>query len=160
MIEMEIRGLAVDPATSMPIVILKDKEGKRTLPIWVDALEADAITMELKGMVAPQPLTHDLIKSIIEGLQGRITQVCVHDLRDNTFFAQIIISRGKKKVNIDARPSDALALALRTRVPIYVSEEVFEGVSGINGFKGKGETEKLRGFLANLKPEDFGKYRM
>ena len=160
MIEMKIKGVAVDPTISMPIVILKDKEGKRTLPIWVDVFEASAIAMELKGMVAPRPLTHDLIKSIIEGLQGRVTQVCVHDLRDNTFFAKIIISRGKKKVNIDARPSDALALALRTRVPIYVSEEVLEGVSGIDGLEGKEETEKLRSFLANLKPEDFGKYKM
>lgn len=160
MIEMKIKGVAVDPTTSMPIVILKDKDGKKTLPIWVGIFEANAITIELEGMVAPRTLTHDLIKSIIEGLQGKVIQVCIHDLRDNTFFAKIIISRGKKKVKIDARPSDALALALRTGVPIYVSEEVLRDVSRIEGLEGKEKTGKLRRFLSNLKPEDFGKYKM
>lgn len=160
MIEMKIKGVAVDPATSMPIVILKDKDGRKTLPIWVSVFEANAIAMELEGMVASRPLTHDLIKSIIEGLQGKVTQVCVHDLRDNTFFAKIVISRGKKKVKIDARPSDALALALRTGVPIYVSEEVLEDVSRIEGLEGKEKIKDLRSFLANLKTEDFGKYKM
>lgn len=160
MIEMKIKGVIVDSVTSMPIVILKDEEGKRTLPIWVDILEASALAMELEGMVTPRPFTHDLIKSIIEGLQGKVTQVCVHGLRNDTFFAKITISRGKKKINIDARPSDALALALRTGVPIYVSEEVIKGVSGINRPGGNEETEKLRNSLANLKAEDFGKYKM
>ncbi len=160
MIEMKVRGVTVDPITSMPIVILKDKEGKRTLPIWVGVFEAGAIAMELEGIVAPRPLTYDLIKSIIEGLQGKVTQVCVHGLEDHAFFAKITISRAKKKVNIDARPSDALALALRAGVPIYVSEEVFKGISGIDGLKGREDAGKLRGFLANLKAEDFGKYEM
>ena len=160
MIEMKISGVGVDPITSMPIVILKDKEGKKTLPLWVGVFEANAIAMELEGMVAPRPLTHDLIKSIIEGLQGKVTQVCVYDLRDNTFFAKIIISRGKRKIEIDARPSDALALALRTGVPIYVSEEVLGNMFRVGKVEGKEEEEKLRRFLANLKPEDFGKYKM
>lgn len=161
MIEMKIRGVTVDPATSMPIVILKDKEGKRTLPIWMGVFEAGAIAMELEGVVAPRPLTYDLIKSIIEGLQGKVSQVCVHSLQDHTFFAKITISQGKKKIiNIDARPSDALALALRAGVPIYVSEEVIKGKSGIDGLQGKEEAGKLKSFLANLKMEDFGKYEM
>ncbi|NOX97871.1 MAG: bifunctional nuclease family protein [Nitrospirae bacterium] len=160
MIEMKIKGVTVDPVTSMPIIILKDKEGKRTLPIWVGVFEAGAIALELEGMIAPRPLTHDLIKSIIEGLQGRVTQVHVYSLRDNTFFAKIVICRGKKKVNIDARPSDALALALRTGVPIYVSEEALDDISKFDRFEEGEEIEKLKLFLANLKPEDFGKYKM
>ncbi len=160
MIEMKIKGVAVDPDTGMPIVILKDKGEKRTLPIWVDVFEASAIAMELEGTVAPQPLPQDLIKSIIEKLQGKLTHVCVHALRDNTFFAKITIARGKKKVNIDARPSDALALALRTGVPIYVSEEVIRNVTGIDSLKGKEDVENLRSFLVNLKMEDFGRYKM
>jgi len=157
---MKVKGVAVDPGTSMPIVILKDKEGKRTLPIWMGIFEASAIAMELEGIVAPQPLTHDLIKSIIEGLQGKVIQVCVYGLRDNAFFAKIVIARGKKTVNIDARPSDALALALRTGVSIYVSEEMLKDLSGMDKLKGQEETEGLRSFLANLKSEDFGRYKM
>ncbi len=160
MIEMKIKGVAVDPATGMPIIILKDNDGKRTLPIWVGAFEASAIAMELQGMVASRLLTHDLIKSIIEGLQGKVIRVWVHDLRDNAFFTKIIISRGKKRIDIDARPSDALVLALRTGVPIYVSEEVLKDMSGMDGIKGEEEMEKLRNFLASLKSDDFGRYKM
>ncbi len=158
MLEMEVAEIILDPTTNMPIVILKSKEGKGVLPIWVGIFEALAISQGLKGIHTPRPLTHDLIKLIVENLKAKIIKVGVTDLQGNTFFAQITLKVRGKTINIDARPSDAIAIALRTKVPIYAAEKVIKGARTVDRLQ---EIEKEnKHFLENLEEGDFGKYKM
>jgi len=160
MIKMTVRGIALDPLTNMPIIILKDADDKRALPIWVGIFEANAIALELEKISTPRPMTHDLIKNILDGLGASVQQVVVNDLKDNTFFAVIEISVNGNVVNIDSRPSDAIALALRVNAPIFVAEKVVTRAKSIEVSDEKEEADRWREWLENLKPEDFGRYKM
>jgi bifunctional DNase/RNase len=159
-IEMTVKGLTLDPLTNMPIVILKDMEDKRVLPIWIGLFEANAIALELEKISTPRPMTHDLIKDIITGLNATVTKIVVNDLKNNTFYAVIHLSLDGNNIVVDSRPSDAIALALRIGAPIYVSAEVVNKAKSIDMSKESEETDQLKEWLENLRPEDFGKYQM
>ena len=162
-LEMKVRGLALDPMSNMPIIILRDEDDKRSLPIWVGIFEANAIALELEKIATPRPLTHDLIKNIREAIDARVVKVMVTDLKDNTFFAVLHLQVGETEYTVDSRPSDAIALALRVAAPIFVDEDVVRKAKSIEVTK-EGETvkaddpERLREWLENIKPEDFGKF--
>jgi len=160
LIRMSVRGIALDPITNMPIIILKDVEEKRALPIWVGIFEANAIALELEKIATPRPMTHDLIKNILDGLGATVQQIVVNDLKDNTFFAVIEVNYNGNMVSIDARPSDAIALALRVNAPIFVTEKVVSKAKSMDIADEKEETDRWKEWLENLKPEDFGKYKM
>ena len=160
MIRMTVRGIALDPITNMPIIILKDQEEKRALPIWVGIFEANAIALELEKIATPRPMTHDLIKNILEGLGASVQQIVVNDLKDNTFFAVIEVTYNGNVVNIDSRPSDAIALALRLNAPIFVTEKVVSKAKSMDIAEEKEDSDRWKEWLENLKPEDFGKYKM
>jgi len=160
MIKMTVRGIALDPLTNMPIVILKDPEDRRALPIWVGIFEANAIALELEKVATPRPMTHDLIKHILDGVGITVQQVIVNDLKENTFYATIELVHNGSVVTIDSRPSDAIALALRVNAPIFVTEKVVTQAKNIEVSEEKEETDRWKEWLENLKPEDFGKYKM
>jgi bifunctional DNase/RNase len=160
LIKMTVRGIALDPITNMPIVILKDPEERRALPIWVGIFEANAIALELEKVSTPRPMTHDLLKNILEGLGITVQQIIVNDLKENTFYATIELNYNGSVVSIDSRPSDAIALALRVNAPIFVTENVVTQAKNIEVSEEKEETDKWKEWLENLKPEDFGKYKM
>ena len=160
LIEMMIRGLMVDPVTNMPIVILRDKEGERVLPIWVGIFEANAIAIQVENIETPRPMTHDLLRNIIEDLNGAVERIVVCDLKDNTFYALIHLQLAGKAVIVDARPSDAIALALRVRAPILVDESVIDDAKMIDFSPEKEDSERLSKWLESLEPEDLGKYKM
>ncbi|MFV1952055.1 MAG: bifunctional nuclease family protein [Nitrospinota bacterium] len=161
-LEMKVEGLTLDPITNMPIIILKDLTGKKALPIWVGVFEANAIALEMEQVSTPRPMTHDLIKNIIDGLDAKIDHVMVNDLKDNTFYAVISIVLNGNKFNIDSRPSDAIAVALRAKAPIYVAEKVIEEAKSIDLSESikDDDSEQWKKWLENLNPEDFGKYEM
>lgn len=159
-IEMTIKGLMIDPITKMPIVILKDKEGNRILPIWVGIFEANAIALQIENIATPRPMTHDLLKNVLGGLEANVQKIVVCELKDNTFYAMIYLSRNGQVIAVDARPSDAIALALRTKSPIFVEESVVEGAKGMDLTMDTTDSEKLQKWLENLNPEDLGKYKM
>jgi uncharacterized protein len=160
-VEMKVRGLALDPVSNMPIIILRDEEEKRSLPIWVGIYEANAIALELEKISTPRPMTHDLIKNIVESVEAKIEKVVVNDLRDNTFFALIHLRLGEEEITVDSRPSDAIALALRAGAPIFVDDDVVRRAKSVEvAPKESDDQEKLKEWLENLKPEDFGKYKM
>jgi bifunctional DNase/RNase len=160
-VEMKVRGLALDPVSNMPIIILRDEEEKRSLPIWVGIFEANAIALELEKISTPRPMTHDLIKNILESVEAKVEKIVVNDLRDNTFFALIHLRLGDEEITVDSRPSDAIALALRAGAPIFVDEDVVRRAKSVEiAPKESDEQEKLKEWLENLKPEDFGKYKM
>jgi uncharacterized protein len=159
-IEMTIKGLMVDPITNMPIIILRDKDGQRVLPIWVGVFEANAIALQIENVTTPRPMTHDLLKNVIQDLRGRIDKIVVSDLKENTFYALIYLTVGGEVMAVDARPSDAIALALRARAPIFVEETVIEHARTTDLAPDKGETERLQKWLESLDPEDMGKYKM
>ena len=131
-IEMTIKGLMIDPITNMPIVILKDKEGDRVLPIWVGIFEANAIALQIENITTPRPMTHDLLKNVLNDLDAHVQRIVVSELRDNTFYAMIYINRNDSILAVDSRPSDAIALALRTKSPIFVEESVVESAKGMD----------------------------
>jgi bifunctional DNase/RNase len=160
LIRMTVRGIALDPITNMPIIILKDVEEKRALPIWVGIFEANAIALELEKIATPRPMTHDLIKNILDGLGATVQQIVINDLKDNTFFAVIEVNYNGNMVSVDARPSDAIALALRVNAPIFVTEKVVSKAKSMDIAEEKEETDRWKEWLENLKPEDFGKYKM
>jgi bifunctional DNase/RNase len=159
-IEMTIKGLMVDPITNMPIIILRDKDGQRVLPIWVGVFEANAIALQIENVTTPRPMTHDLLKNVIQDLRGRIEKIVVSDLKENTFYALIYLTVGGEMMAIDARPSDAIALALRARAPIFVEETVIDHAKTSDLVPDKGETERLQKWLESLDPDDMGKYKM
>ena len=160
LIEMTIKGLMVDPITNMPIVILKDKEGDRVLPIWVGIFEANAIALQIENIATPRPMTHDLLRNIITDLEGQVDRVVVCDLKDNTFYAIIHLTVKGERVAVDARPSDAIALALRTRSPILVDETVIDNAKTVDFTAERADSERLHNWLESLDPEELGKYKM
>lgn len=160
LIEMSIKGLMVDPITNMPIVILKDKEGERVLPIWVGIFEANAIALQIENISTPRPMTHDLLRNIITDLDGQVDRIVVSDLKDNTFFAIIHLTVRGERVAIDARPSDAIALALRTRSPILVEETVIDNAKTADFGSERADSDRLQKWLESLDPDELGKYKM
>jgi bifunctional DNase/RNase len=160
LIEMTIKGLMVDPITNMPIVILKDKDGDRVLPIWVGIFEANAIALQIENFVPPRPMTHDLLRNIITDLDGRVDRVVVSDLKENTFYAIVHLTVRGERIAVDARPSDAIALALRTRAPILVEESVIEHAKTVDFASERADNDRLQKWLESLDPEELGKYKM
>ncbi len=158
--EFKIKGLMMDPMTNSPIVILQDVEKDSLLPIWVGIVEANAIALQIERIDTPRPLTHDLIKNILMLLNAEVEKIVVTELKENTFYALIHIRINGERVTIDCRPSDAMALALRTDSPIYVTEEVINNSRSITLDKEKLDPEDARKWLDNLNPEDLGKYKM
>ena len=163
-IRMNVTGLTIDPSSNSPILILKEEQGEKSLPIWIGLLEATAIASELERVKFSRPMTHDLLRNIIESFGGSVEMIEICDLRDNTFFAIIHALCNSKQFKIDSRPSDAIALALRTKAPIFVHERVFEKSAHID-MRGKeviktDEGKKWTEILEGLHPEDFGKYKM
>jgi bifunctional DNase/RNase len=160
LIEMSIKGLMVDPVTNMPIVILKDKEGDRVLPIWVGIFEANAIALQIENVATPRPMTHDLLRNVISDLEGQVDRIVVSDLKDNTFYAVIHLTVRGERVAIDARPSDAIALALRTRSPILVEENVIDTAKTVDFNADRTDNDRLQTWRASLTPEELGKYQI
>ena len=159
-IEMKIRGLMMDPVTNMPIVILKDVNGNTVLPIWVGVYEANAIALEIEKVATPRPMTHDLLRNIITDLEGQVDRVVVCDLKENTFYAVIHLTVRGERVAIDARPSDAIALALRTRSPILVEENVIDTAKTVDFNAERTDSDRLQKWLESLDPDELGKYKM
>lgn len=159
-VEMKIRGLMMDPVTNMPIVVLKDPSGEAVLPIWVGIYEANAIALEIEKVATPRPMTHDLIKNVLMGLETRVHKVVVTELRDDTFFAVIWIEREGRFISIDSRPSDALAVAMRLDCPIFVDDEVLKSSKLAATVSDRVSNEELRKLLENMNDEDFGRYKM
>jgi bifunctional DNase/RNase len=163
-LEMKVRGLALDPLSNMPIIILKDEEDKRSLPIWVGIFEANAIALELEKIATPRPMTHDLIKNILETIEARVLKVVVTDLKENTFFAVLHLQLGETEYTVDSRPSDAIALALRVSAPIYVDEDVVRKAKTLEVATKEAEPmktddpDRVKEWLGSIKPEDFEKF--
>jgi bifunctional DNase/RNase len=160
LIEMTIKGLMVDPITNMPIIILRDKDGQKVLPIWVGVFEANAIALQIENISTPRPMTHDLLRNVIHDMNGEVQRVVVCDLKDNTFYALIYVLRATDTVAIDARPSDAIALALRVHAPIFVEDSVIEHAKTVDFTSDKSDSERLQKWLESLDPEELGKYKM
>ena len=159
-LEMKIKGLMIDPITNMPIIILRDPGSSAVLPIWVGIFEANAIALQIEKIVTPRPMTHDLLKSTINELQAIVEKVVITDLKENTFYAVIFLNRQGTILPIDSRPSDAIALALRTNSPIFVNSDVIEKAKNTDLTKDAGESERIRKWLENLDPDELGKYEM
>ncbi len=160
-IEVRIRGLMMDPATNMPIVVLKDVASETVMPIWVGIFEANAIAIEIEKVATARPMTHDLARNLIQHLNAQLERVVITELRDDTFLAVLWLRQGDEPVTIDARPSDAIALALRADCPIYVSEQVMQTAKLNTSGPPEGPTaEQLRGWLEGLNDEDLGRYKM
>ena len=163
-LEMKVKQLALDPLSNMPMIILRDEDEKRSLPIWVGLPEANAIALELEKIPHPRPMTHDLIKNIIESVDARVAKVVVSDLRDNTFYAVIHLRLGSSDITVDSRPSDAIALALRVDAPIYVAEEVLAKAESVEVKVAKepdppkaDDPARIKEWLESIKPGDFDK---
>lgn len=157
-VEMKIRGLMMDPVTNMPIVVLKDVSGDAVLPIWVGVYEANAIALEIEKVATPRPMTHDLIKNLLHGLDTCVRKVVVTELKEDTFYAVIWLERDGQVISIDSRPSDALAVALRLDCPIFVEEEVLK--SSRPALSDRVSSDELRKWLEGLNDEDLGRYKM
>lgn len=159
MIQMEVGGLGFDPRNFSPLVLLKDKEEINFLPIWIGIFEATAIAMELQGVKPPRPMTHDLLKDLLDKIDSKIVRVVINDVKEGTFYANVEIEgKDNKKMTLDARPSDAIALAVRTGAGIFVTEGVMMQSKLVNAEKDAEETQKFKDFIENMKPEDFNQY--
>ena len=159
-IEMTIKGLMVDPVTNMPIVILRDKDGQKVLPIWVGIFEANAIALEIEKVATARPMTHDLIRNLLFGLDTGVKKVVVCDLKEDTYYAVIWLERDGKLISVDSRPSDALAIALRLDCPIYVEDTVLKTSKTAAAIAEVGSNEETRKWLEGLNDEDLGRYKM
>jgi uncharacterized protein len=159
LIAMSIKGLMLDPVSNSPIVVLKDDAEKFFLPIWVGIFEANAIALQLENVSTPRPMTHDLLRNMISELDARVTRVVINDLRDSTFFAQIRVITGERTLELDARPSDAIALALRADAPIYVAQSVLDQAQTISP-DSEDQDEKVKKWFEQLDTDDLGKYKM
>ncbi len=159
-VEMKIRGLMMDPVTNMPIVILKDVNGPAILPIWVGVYEANAIALEIEKVSTPRPMTHDLIRTLLAGLETGIRKVVVNELKDDTFYAVIWLEKDGRLISVDSRPSDALAIALRLDCPIFVEDAVLNSSKATTAVSDKVSNEELRRWLEGLNDEDLGRYKM
>ena len=153
--EMEVHGVNLDVMTNQPVIILKDRTSSRFLPIWIGQFEATAILMEIQGIKPSRPLTHDLLNSIIGDLHAQVTKIIINDLKDGTFYAQIYLSFNSSTLAVDARPSDAIALAVRAHAPIFAEEEVLEKAAVFSDESEEDIVERFREFLDNVEPEDF-----
>jgi hypothetical protein len=159
-IEMRVKGLVVDPLSKMPIVILEDTESDRVLPIWIGVFEANAIALTMENIPTPRPMTHDLLKNVLDRIDMTVEKIVVNDVQNNTFFALIHCRHQEQKVVIDSRPSDAIALALRTKSPIFVKDDVVKLAHSLKMDENAENSEKILKWLETLRPEDFGKYKM
>ena len=160
MVKMEIKGLLMDPVSNMPVVVLRDSANGVFLPIWVGIFEANAIALQMEKISTPRPMTHDLLKNLLSELDAKVERIVINDLRDNTFFARIHLLRGETRWNVDSRPSDAIALALRVDAEIFVEEEVLEKSKPLRPDGDETDPERLKKWLEEVNPEDLGKYRM
>jgi uncharacterized protein len=160
MVKMEIKGLLMDPVSNMPVVILRDAGDGVFLPIWVGIFEANAIAIAMEKIETPRPMTHDLLNNLLNELETRVERIVINDLKDNTFFARIHLSRDGETWVVDSRPSDAIALALRSRSEIFVEEEVLEKSKTLRAEGSEPDPERLKKWLEEVNPEDLGKYRM
>lgn len=158
LIPMTIKGLMLDPVSNSPIVVLKDGEEKIFLPIWVGIFEANAIALQLENVATPRPMTHDLLRNVIRTMEATVEKIIISELRDATFFARIEVVLSGRRHDIDARPSDAIALALRTESPIYVEQAVLDQAQTI--VPEEDSDEKLKKWFETVSPEDLGKYKM
>lgn len=159
-VEMKIRTLMMDPVTQMPIVILRDMSGDTILPIWVGPYEANAIALEIEKVSTARPMTHDLIKTLLSGLDTQVKKVVVNELKDETFYALIWLEKDGEIISVDSRPSDALALALRTDCPIFVDDSVLKNSKMTSTTSDRVNNEELKKWLEQLNDEDFGRYKM
>ncbi len=159
-VEMSITGLMVDPIKNMLIVILHDREGQRVLPISVGIFEANAIALQVANISVPRPMTHDLLRNVIRDLKADVQKVVVSDLKENTFYAVIHLIVGGELLAIDARPSDAIALALRVCAPIFAEDSVLDNAKQLDISPAKGDSERLQKWLEAIDPDDLGKYKM
>ena len=161
-VKMNISAMAVDSATNMPIVLLKNEQTNQTLPIWIGLLEASAIATELEGIAMARPMTHDLMKHMLEALDAEVIKVVITDIRENTYYARLHINVGGKELELDARPSDSIALALRTKAPVFVEEKVLENTTPVEFSEevDLSDEEKLKEMLETMDADEFGKYKM
>jgi bifunctional DNase/RNase len=159
-VQMKVKGLMLDPTSNLPIVILRDESSNSFLPIWIGVFEANAIALRIEGVETPRPMTHDLMRSFLVDLGVKVTKILISDLRENTFFAEIHLTIGQRELKIDSRPSDALALALRTEAPIFVRQTVLDKAQAIDLAGDLEDDERLKKWLENVSDEDLGKYTM
>jgi bifunctional DNase/RNase len=160
-IEMTVKGLMIDPITNMPIIVLRDGDGQRILPIWVGVFEANAIALQIENVQTPRPMTHDLLKNLIDDLEARVERIVVCDLKDNTFYAAIHVTTAAAAMHVvDARPSDAIALALRTGSPIFVEDRVIENARAVDSTPENLDVSRVQKWLEGLSDDDLGKYKM
>lgn len=155
MLEMIIHSINIDLITSQPVLILKDKEGKKLLPIWIGQHEATSILIEMQGIKFSRPLTHDLLKNMIDALSAHLSKIVINDIDEGTFFARIFVEKNSSKFEIDARPSDAIALAIRAGIPIFASDKVIRRTIPVDEKIEEREIENFREFLENIEPDDF-----
>jgi uncharacterized protein len=160
MLKMEIKGLLMDPVSNMPVVVLRDAANGVFLPIWVGIFEANAIALQMEKITTPRPMTHDLLRNLLSELETKVERIVINDLRDNTFFARIHLLRGETRWNVDSRPSDAIALALRVDAEIFVEEDVLEKSKTLRPEGDDGDPDRLKKWLEEVSPEDLGKYQM
>jgi uncharacterized protein len=160
--EVKVMGIVVDPKASNPVVVLVDLSGKKALPIWIGVFEAEAISRGLEEVVTLRPMTHDLMKQILDTFRVSVKQVVIHDLKENTFYANLYLDVGGKEIVVDSRPSDAIALAVRVKAPIYIAETVIQATKqlGLLASNLLEEQDELKTIIENMKPEDFGKFKM
>jgi uncharacterized protein len=159
-LRVEIKGLMLDPASNIPIVILRDTESQLFLPIWIGVFEANAIALRIEGVEPPRPMTHDLLRLVLEQLGATVEKIVISDLRESTFFALIHLRQGEQPVAVDARPSDAIALALRTEAPIFVLRSVLEKAQAADLTAESSDEEKLKKWLEDISPDELGKWTM
>jgi len=159
LVEMSVKGLMVDPVTNMPIVILRDAENQRVLPIWVGPVEANAIALQIENIAPPRPMTHDLLRNLLAELGATLARVVIADLRENTFYAYLELHRGGEVQLLDARPSDAIALAIRTKAPVFVDIRVLDQARSVDVSSEQADQERLQRWLESLDPDDLG-YKM
>jgi len=162
LLEVKVMGIVVDPKASNPVVVLVDLAGEKALPIWIGVFEAEAISRGLEDVVTLRPMTHDLMKQILDTLHASLTQVVISDLKENTFYANLYLNIEGEEVIVDSRPSDAIALAVRVKAPIFIAESVVEATKQLGIFASRllEEQDELKSVIENMKPEDFGKYKM
>ena len=162
LMEVKVMGIVVDPKASNPVVVLVDLAGQKALPIWIGVFEAEAISRGLEDVVTLRPMTHDLMKQILDTFQVSLNRVIINDLKENTFYANLYLNVEGKELVVDSRPSDAIALAVRVKAPIFVTESVIEAAreSGLFASNLLEEQDELRSIIENMNPEDFGKYKM
>ncbi|HUL73936.1 MAG TPA: bifunctional nuclease family protein [Vicinamibacterales bacterium] len=159
LVEMTIKGLMMDPLTNMPIVLLREAATDRVLPIWVGPVEANAIALQVENIAPPRPMTHDLLRQVLVELGATLTRVVISDLHENTFYAYLELKRGGDVIFVDARPSDAIALSIRTRTPVFVDTKVLDHAKSVDVSTDQADRERLQRWLESLDPDDLG-YKM